>query len=226
MSTPGPGSYNTLSDVNRSIMNPTIPRTGAVMKKYMSRNISATIKADFETEEQDEDSNSSPGPGSYRAEVSSFKVNKVRPNSLQIFGSNSSRFLNLTKGNVLGPGQYKQSNGIGLKYNSAIQMAGQAAFRSPTRPEPISAQHFEIPGPGEYTSQTSLFLNVKGSQKQALGGVSKRFDRSDTLAPGPGQYIKAEVEVGVKHKPGKKTLKILEGPQHLVIPSVVNKPGL
>ena len=83
-----------------------------------------------------------------------------------------------------------------------------------------------MPGPGEYTSQNFLFKNLKGSQKQLFGVSSKRFDKSDTLPPGPGQYIKAEVEVGVKHKPGKKSLKVIEGPQHLVIPSVVNKPGL
>lgn len=69
-----------------------------------------------------------------------------------------------------------------------------------------------MPGPGEYTSQNFLFKNLKGSQKQLFGVSSKRFDKSDTLPPGPGQYIKAEVEVGVKHKPGKKSLKVVEGP--------------
>ena len=51
----GPGSYNSLIDVNRSIMNPTIPRSGAITKKNVSRNISATIKADFETDDLEED---------------------------------------------------------------------------------------------------------------------------------------------------------------------------
>jgi hypothetical protein len=121
-------------------MNPTIPRTGARSKKSISRNtssITATIRADFELEGQDDEEDSSPGPGSYRAEVSSFKVSKVRPNSLQFFGSNSSRFNEKPKGSALGPGQYKTSAALGLKYNSAIQMAGQAAFKSPTRPDPI-----------------------------------------------------------------------------------------
>jgi hypothetical protein len=32
-------------------------------------------------------------------------------------------------------------------------MAGQAAFKSTTRPEPISMTHFDLPGPGEYTNE-------------------------------------------------------------------------
>jgi hypothetical protein len=31
-------------------------------------------------------------------------------------------------------------------------MAGKAAFKSTTRPEPISLVHFDLPGPGEYTN--------------------------------------------------------------------------
>jgi hypothetical protein len=68
-----------------------------------------------------------------------------------------------------------------------------------------------MPGPGEYSSETPLFTSLKGSLKQSFGINAKRFDKSDTLPPGPGQYIKAEVEVGVKHKPGKKSLKVIDG---------------
>ena len=42
------------------------------------------------------------------------------------------------------------------------------------------------------------------------------------MPPGPGHYIKADVEVGVMHKPGTKTLVIDEGPKHTVISSCVN----
>jgi hypothetical protein len=48
-----------------------------------------------------------------------------------------------------------------------------------------------MPGPGEYSSETPLFTSLKGSLKQSFGINAKRFDKSDTLPPGPGQYIKA-----------------------------------
>lgn len=108
LSTPnaiGPGSYNTLQQMKREIMNPTIPRTGLGRNaKSFSRNTSATIKNNYEDDENDEEVAFSPGPGSYRTEVSSFRIQKQRPNSLQLFGSNQSRFNEKPLGSALGPG--------------------------------------------------------------------------------------------------------------------------
>lgn len=60
----GPGSYNSLSTINRAIMNPTFARTNVHLKKNFSRNISGvtSIQADFGQDEED-DGKLSPGPG-------------------------------------------------------------------------------------------------------------------------------------------------------------------
>jgi hypothetical protein len=114
------------------IMNPTIPRAGT-LKKLHSRNASttATIKPDFETGDDFEDGKISPGPGTYRTEVSSFRVKQKRGLSLQlfgtnekpiVFGSNVNRFTEKPIGTQLGPGQYKTN--VKLKNNSALLRAG------------------------------------------------------------------------------------------------------
>lgn len=78
----GPGAYNTQSMIDRRIMNPFFAREGLEKSgKSFSRNTSATIKADYEAEEEDEVKHS-PGPGSYTTDVSSFRVKKNRPGSL------------------------------------------------------------------------------------------------------------------------------------------------
>lgn len=86
-------------------------------------------------------------------EMSSFRTKRGRPGSLQLFGSNVSRFNEKPIGSSLGPGQYKVPNRIGIKNNSAVAKIGSAAFRSPERPEPIQMQNFELPGPGEYSNE-------------------------------------------------------------------------
>lgn len=70
-----------------------------------------------------------------------------------------------------------------------------------------------------------LNLKKNSNGKQSFGVIQKRFDKSDTLPPGPGQYMKAEIEVGAKHKPGEKSLRVGEGPQHTVVASCCNKEG-
>lgn len=86
-------------------MNPTIPRTGLGRNaKSFSRNTSATIKNNYEDDENDEEISLSPGPGSYRTEVSSFHIQKLRNNSFQLFGSNQNRFNEKPLGSALGPG--------------------------------------------------------------------------------------------------------------------------
>lgn len=141
--TVGPGSYNNQSMINRSITNPSIPREGVDKSgKLYSRNIksttSASIKHNYiDDEDEDEYLKPSPGPGDYMTETSTFRTKRVRPGSLQLFGSNVSRFNEKPIGTHLGPGQYKVPNRIGIKNNSAIAKIGSAAFRSPERPEPI-----------------------------------------------------------------------------------------
>ena len=129
--------------INRSITNPSIPREGIDKSgKAFSRNIksttSATIKHSYiDDEDEEEYFKSSPGPGDYMTELSTFRVKRGRPGSLQLFGSNVSRFNEKPVGTHLGPGQYKVQSRIGIKNNSAIAKIGSAAFRSPERPEPI-----------------------------------------------------------------------------------------
>lgn len=93
--------------------------------------------------------------------------------------------------------------------------------------------NFDLPGPGEYTNEAmhnALSAKLKEKNnfhgKQAFGVNRKRFDKSDTLPPGPGQYLKADVEVGVMHKPGEKTMKTDEGPKHFVVSSACNINGI
>lgn len=48
-------------------------------------------------------------------------------------------------------------------------MAGQAAFKSSMRPEPISLMHLDLPGPGEYTNEAMQnVLGYKLNQKKNL----------------------------------------------------------
>lgn len=219
--------------INRSIQNPFIPRSGLNKGgKSFTRNTSATIKADYEDNDEDE-SYVSPGPGSYRTEISDFREKKIRTTSLQLFGSNVSRFKEKPLGTSLGPGQYRVHPRIGIKNNSVIASAGSAAFKSPSRPDFISMINFDLPGPGEYANemmQNALTAKLREKKnvngKQSFGVNQKRFDKSDTLPPGPGQYLKAEVEVGAMHKPGQKTMKVDEGPKHFVVSSACNINGI
>lgn len=127
-------------------MNPSIPREGIDKSgKSFTRNTkstasaSATIKNNYIDEEDEEDFiKNSPGPGSYMTELSSFRNNRRKPGSLQLFGSNVSRFNEKPLGSHLGPGQYKINHKVGIKNNSAIAKAGSAAFRSVERPDMIS----------------------------------------------------------------------------------------
>lgn len=96
----------------------------------------------------------------------------------------------------------------------------------------VKASHFYFPGPGEYLDGAKNSLSQSISQKRnahsnnSFGANQKRFDKDDTLPPGPGTYMQSELEVGVKHKPGKRSLKTKDGPKHTVIKSSVNSIGL
>lgn len=96
----------------------------------------------------------SPGPGAYQTMTSTFQSgNKQRPNSISNFGSTVTRFKDISIGTDLGPGQYRPRI-VGKSHNSALAVAGSAAFKSEKRPDMINAlKSFERPGPGEYTNQ-------------------------------------------------------------------------
>ena len=56
-------------------------------------------------------------------------------------------------GTQLGPGQYKPRL-AGKKFNSALAVAGSAAFKTKTRPGMIDeAKNYEKPAPGAYHKQ-------------------------------------------------------------------------
>ena len=99
----------------------------------------------------------SPGPGDYHAMRSTFNVQQEnpltggRPNSISVFGSTVNRFMDKPIGTALGPGQYKPRI-VGKSNNSALAVAGSAAFKSKKRPDMIDAiKSYERPAPGEYS---------------------------------------------------------------------------
>ena len=102
----------------------------------------------------------SPGPGSYQTMRSTFNITQNnysptggRPNSISVFGSTVGRFMDKPIGTALGPGQYKPRL-VGKSHNSALAVAGSAAFKSKKRPEMIDAlKSYESPAPGEYSKQ-------------------------------------------------------------------------
>lgn len=135
----------------------------------------------------------SPGPGSYTKEISSFSQKKL-PVSLQNFGSSSSRFLYKLSDSQVGPGYYN------ISLASKLQTDSKAPFAS-------SNSRFEYrnnsnPGPGAYENE-DLSLNVQKkiiNAQGAFGSSEKRFDyNKGNEVPGPGQY-KSEVK---KKKSGK-----------------------
>jgi len=149
-------------------MQPFIPREGA-NAKYRTRNNKGCIRDNYEENSDDEeDKKSSPGPGHYitQQQLSTFKA-RARPQSLQFFGSNVKRFNEKPLGTDLGPGQYKAGRKIGGS-NTAIQLAGTAAFKSLARiPGGVDSSSYDRPGPGEYlndhvTNAMGSFANRTG----------------------------------------------------------------
>lgn len=103
----------------------------------------------------------SPGPGDYQTMRSTFNsqaqnsspMNGGRPNSISVFGSTVTRFMDKPIGTSLGPGQYRPRI-AGKSHNSALAVAGSAAFKSTVRPDMIDAlKSYERPAPGEYSKQ-------------------------------------------------------------------------
>jgi hypothetical protein len=187
---------------------------------------------DGDDSEDEEMAKSTPGPGSYNTFDSCFgKAAAFKPHYQQVFGSNVARFKEKPIGSHLGPGEYKLP-GRGRRF-SPLQMAGSAAFRSKPRGSIVDLTNFDLPGPGEYSNDLinnamtfKLASNANTNAKQAFGGYQKRFEKADTLPPGPGQYIQSEVEVCAKHAPGKKVVSVdARSPKHTVLASTCNKTG-
>ena len=66
------------------------------------------------------------------------------------------RFNDKPLGTDLGPGQYKAGRKIGQS-NTAIQLAGSAAFKSLARiPGGIDSSSYDRPGPGEYLNDNVI----------------------------------------------------------------------
>ena len=135
----------------------------------------------------------SPGPGTYTKETSSFSQRRL-PASLQNFGSSSSRFLYKLSDSQVGPGYYN------ISLASKLQTDSKAPFAS-------SNSRFEYrnnsnPGPGAYESM-DLPLAIEKKKicgQGAFGSTEKRFDYGKgNEVPGPGQY-----RSGVKRKKSGK----------------------
>ena len=74
----------------------------------------------------------------------------MRTHSLGVFGSTVQRFTEKPIGTRLGPGQYKPRL-VGRSHNSALAVAGSAAFKAQLRPGMIDAEKsFNMPAPGDY----------------------------------------------------------------------------
>eukprot|EP00354_Favella_ehrenbergii_P001691 CAMPEP_0170463468 /NCGR_PEP_ID=MMETSP0123-20130129/8567_1 /TAXON_ID=182087 /ORGANISM="Favella ehrenbergii, Strain Fehren 1" /LENGTH=347 /DNA_ID=CAMNT_0010728905 /DNA_START=11 /DNA_END=1054 /DNA_ORIENTATION=+ len=103
--TVGPGSYNGESRFYKP-SQPFFSRHGALKaRSKTNRQGDASIRGDFEIDgdsDNEDGKKASPGPGAYLTSDSSFK--KIRPNSLQLFGSNVKRFVDTQIDSGLGPG--------------------------------------------------------------------------------------------------------------------------
>lgn len=77
----------------------------------------------------------------------------MRTQSLGVFGSTVQRFNEKPIGTRLGPGQYKPRL-VGKSHNSALAVAGSAAFKAKTRPDMIDTEKsYIMPAPGDYSKQ-------------------------------------------------------------------------
>ena len=83
------------------------------------------------------------------------------------------------------------------KSNTVLKVAGSASFKAQPRVGGIeSGVSYDLPGPGEYLNDnviraigvTAGRKSSTGKDLQSFGVKTKRFDKSDTLPPGPGQY--------------------------------------
>ena len=136
----GPGSYavhSTFYKPQQSNFN----RDG--LQAIRQKTNKGSIRSNFDFFDSDEEEELakqkiSPGPGAYQTMTSSFGVQKEkRQSSIQVFGSTVSRFIEKPIGSNLGPGQYKPRS-VGKNFNSALAVAGSAAFKSQKRPDIVN----------------------------------------------------------------------------------------
>ena len=152
----GPGSYNGEIKFYKP-SQPFFGRQGvsSVRHRASPRGGSTSIRGNYD-DDSDEEENTlaskirTPGPGQYMTQDSTF-INRVRPNSLQLFGSGVKRFADTHNDSGLGPGQYRTRNPAQMKYNSVLRAAGSASFKSPKRTDQLTGNSFDLPGPGDYT---------------------------------------------------------------------------
>lgn len=126
-------------------------------------------------------SNISPGPGSYETVKSSLKQKKL-PNSLQNFGSGSSRFLFKLNEDSVGPGHYYTQS------SNPVNINPKAPFSSSN--SRFNYKNNTNPAPGTYSSEDLVDLIEKKNLnlQGAFGSTEKRFDYKNEPNPGPGHY--------------------------------------
>ena len=117
-----------------------------------------------------------------------------RPESIQVFGTTTGRFMDKSLGSELGPGQYKPRIAC-KKYNSALAVAGSGPFKARQRPFMINEEKStEMPAPGQYSKQqlnntfTQTISVSKKSRSPQFADKKMRFGKDDTIVPGPGTY--------------------------------------
>lgn len=126
-------------------------------------------------------STTSPGPGSYDTVKNTFKQKKL-PNSLQNFGSSSSRFLFKLNEDSVGPGHYH------MQSSNTVNINPKAPFSSSN--SRFNYKNNSNPPPGAYSTQDLIDviekknLNLQG----AFGSTEKRFEYKNEQTPGPGHY--------------------------------------
>ena len=81
------------------------------------------------------------------------------------------------------------------KSNTVLKHAGSASFKAQPRVGGIeSGVSYDLPGPGEYLNDnvikaigvTAGRKSSAGKDLQSFGVKTKRFEKADTLPPGPG----------------------------------------
>ena len=82
------------------------------------------------------------------------------------------------------------------KSNTVLTAAGSSCFKSQSRTNEINSHNsYDTPGPGDYLNDNVIkAIGVTAGRKastgkeQSFGVKTKRFQKADTLPPGPGMY--------------------------------------
>jgi hypothetical protein len=123
---------------------------------------------------------------------STYEAIIYRNNSVQAFGSGSTRFQHLTDFTNIAPNQYQKERAAIFRWKSDEKMnrKGYGPFISGEKRMP-GGKWVNTPGPGAYTQENAdeQSASAKGdSNKRPIGGTEQRFKEKDTGIPGPADY--------------------------------------